>query len=160
MTLRELVRDGTFRARQHDGSLSEELVADKRLRSIQRAWKEASDANVRRALAFNFEKAVRESAGSERLEFKEKWYAQSGPWWIPSYMLEDGQCANSDRLQDEWDEWNAKYGPRWRAEHDCRSHDDPEVDLDNEEDVDIPDPPLFDRIRRQEQPTLGRIDPP
>ena len=81
-----------------------------------------------------------------------------GPFWIPREVEgseTDGTYTveNIDRLQDLWDAWDATHGPRWRTRHGCRCHDDPEVVVDDEEEV--PDPPLFDRIRRRERPTLG-----
>ena len=58
-TLEQRLREGSFRARHHHELLSGPLVAEKRLRKLQRDYQAASSERERRAIALDFEGEAR-----------------------------------------------------------------------------------------------------
>jgi hypothetical protein len=62
-TLDELVRDGTFLARRHEGLLAGPILPQLALAALQREYIRADDERVRRVIAREFEHIVRALAG-------------------------------------------------------------------------------------------------
>jgi hypothetical protein len=135
-TLEQLVRDRSFLARRHADRLLETPVQRADLRALQESYRNEGDIEVRKAIAFAFERAVHKSP-SQELPFAAVMYSIAGPDAGDHDQLDklglrsrDGTIDWSayEKLQRRWKWWAGHYGPLWRFKHGGQGHAD-DVDL-------------------------------
>jgi hypothetical protein len=129
-TLEQLVLvDRSFLARRHADRLLEAPLERADLRALQESYRNESDVDVRKAIAFAFERAVHKSARHE-LPFGAIMYSMAGP--DPGNAAELGLRGKDgtidgpafEKLQRRWKWWAGRYGLLWRFKHGGQGHDD------------------------------------
>ena len=113
------MRDRTFRGRRHAELLEGELVDDETLSAIQREYQRATNERLRRALALDFEKAVRERP-DEGLTPAEALLATTGLGGPPAEVDDE----TGEVVVDPWETWNKRWGMRFRLYHAIPNGDD------------------------------------
>jgi hypothetical protein len=117
--LEQHVRGRTFRARRHAELLLGRRLPWPELAELQDRYREARGELDQRAVAVEFERAVRERSSTERWPFDVVMYLQCGPGYA-----QDKWCQRDDgtfdpelwlELQRAWDDWNDAHGLKWCA---------------------------------------------